>query len=215
MSELHNKEMRRQMTSGAWYEAADESLAQDRARAEVVLLRYNTEASLDSADRAALLRGLLGACGEDSSLARGVHVDYGFNVFIGKRCFFNCNSVFLDGASITFGNDVWVGPNCSFVAPLHPLVGCERALRIDEQGISHLWERNLPITVGNDVWIASNVTVNPGVTIGDGAVIGSGSVVTKDIPPHTIAFGNPCKPHREITEADSIADALEELGLSW
>ena len=58
--------------------------------------------------------------------------------------------------------------------------------------------------MGDDVWIASNATINPGVTIGDGAVIGSGSVVTKDIAPNTLAYGNPCRPIREITEADRV-----------
>ncbi len=135
------------------------------------------------------------------------------NIRVGKRCFFNYNCVFLDGAPITFGDDVWVGPNCSFVTPLHPLVGRERAMRIDGDGVSHLWERDLPITVGDDVWIASNVTVNPGVTIGEGAVIGSGSVVTKDVPSRTIAFGNPCRVARAITEDDSIEDALAAAGL--
>ena len=214
MNDQHNAEMRRQMASGAWYEAADLSLMADRQRAAATMMRYNTDASLDDEARATLLRGLFGAFGEESSLAVGAQVDNGFNIFVGKRCFFNYNCVFLDGAPIRFGDDVWVGPGCSFVTPLHPLVGRERAMWTDEHGVTHLRERNLPITVGNDVWIASGATVNPGVTIGDGAVIGSGSVVTKDVPARTIAFGNPCRAMREITEADSIADALAELGLA-
>ena len=44
--------------------------------------------------------------------------------------------------------------------------------------------------------------INPGVTIGDDVVIGSGSVVTKAIPSHTVAAGNPCKVIRQITEED-------------
>lgn len=49
------------------------------------------------------------------------------------------------------------------------------------------------LVIGNDVWIGANVVVLRGVTIGDGAIIGAGSVVTKDVPPYSIAVGNPAK----------------------
>lgn len=208
----HNDRMRERMASGAWFDAADSSLARDRAYALAIMRRYNTDPNLDDEARGAMLRGLFGSFGEGSSLMIGAQVDYGYNIHVGRRCFFNYNCVFLDGASIAFGDDVWVGPGCLFATPLHPLLGRERALRIDGDGVSHLHERNLPITVGSDVWIAGNVTVNPGVTIGEGAVIGSGSVVTKDVPPHTIAFGNPCRAVRAIVENDSVEGALAELG---
>lgn len=208
-----DERLRAQLASGAWTDAADASLMRDHERAMAVMRRYNADPDLDDAAREALLRELFGAFGERSSVTTGAQVDYGYNIRVGKRCFFNFNCVFLDGAPITFGDDVWVGPNCSFVTPLHPLVGRERAMRIDEDGTSHMWERNLPIAVGSDVWIASNVTVNPGVTIGEGSVIGSGSVVTKDVPPRTIAFGNPCRAVRAIAEGDSIEDALAAAGL--
>jgi carbonic anhydrase/acetyltransferase-like protein (isoleucine patch superfamily) len=53
------------------------------------------------------------------------------------------------------------------------------------------------ITVGDDVWIGSNVVVLDGVTIGDHCVVGAGSVVTKDIEPWTIAAGNPARALRD------------------
>lgn len=55
-----------------------------------------------------------------------------------------------------------------------------------------------PVTIGNDVWIATGVLVLPGVTIGDGSVIGAGSVVAKDIPPYSLAVGNPCRVIRRL-----------------
>ncbi|MDE6407021.1 MAG: hypothetical protein K2K48_06295 [Anaeroplasmataceae bacterium] len=55
-----------------------------------------------------------------------------------------------------------------------------------------------PVIIGDKTWLGANVTVLPGVTIGEGAVIGAGSVVTKDIPPYTVAVGNPCKVVKEI-----------------
>lgn len=205
---------REQMESGEWFDAADGGLERDRVHAREVMLRFNTDPALSPEERTELLRGLFGALGEGTEVSVGAQVDYGFGIFVGRNSFFNFNCTFLDGAPIVFGDDVWVGPGCTFATPLHPLVGRERAKRIDADGTPHLWERNLPITVGNDVWIGANVTVNPGVTIGDGAVVGSGSVVTRDVPPRTLAFGNPCRVFREITDADSIADALAEAGLA-
>jgi maltose O-acetyltransferase len=55
-----------------------------------------------------------------------------------------------------------------------------------------------PITIGNNVWITSNVTILAGVTIGDNTIIGAGSVVTKDIPSGVFAAGNPCKVVKQI-----------------
>lgn len=55
-----------------------------------------------------------------------------------------------------------------------------------------------PITIGNNVWITSNVTILPGVTIGNNTIIGVGSVVTKDIPSGVFAAGNPCKIIKKI-----------------
>ncbi len=209
-----DKDIREQMASGRWFDASDASLARDRAHAKRVMQRFNTDASLDDETRMDLLRGLFGQVGEGSLVSPGAQVDYGFNVFLGKGAFVNFNGTFLDGAPIVFGDRTMVGPGCTFATPLHPLVARERTVRSGADGAARMPERNLPIRVGNDVWLASNVTVNPGVTIGDGAVVGSGSVVTRDVPPRTIAFGNPCRVVREITDADSVADALAELGLA-
>ena len=61
-----------------------------------------------------------------------------------------------------------------------------------------------PIHIGNNVWLATGVTVCAGVTIGDNTVIGAGSVVTKDIPANVLACGVPCEVVREITENDRV-----------
>ena len=61
-------------------------------------------------------------------------------------------------------------------------------------------EWGLPITIGDDAWLATGVIVCPGVTIGPGCVIGAGSVVTRDMPERHLCFGNPCRPVRPIAE---------------
>ena len=64
--------------------------------------------------------------------------------------------------------------------------------------------RKKPITIKDNCWLASNVVVCGGVTIGEGCVIGAGSVVTRDIPPYSLAAGNPCRVIRKITEKDHM-----------
>ncbi len=133
------------------------------------------------------LSAMLGTAGQGIRIIQPFKCDYGFNVHVGMNFFANCNLVILDAARVTFGDNVFVGPNCGFYTAGHPLDVARR-----NQGL----ECARPITVGNDVWIGGNVTVLPGVTIGDGCVVGAGSVVTRDIPPHTVAVGNPCRPIR-------------------
>ncbi len=86
----------------------------------------------------------------------------------------------------------------------------------------HGWEKCTPsldelpfkgdTVVGNDVWIGQNVTVLPGVHIGDGAIIGANSVVASDIPPYTVAAGNPCRVVRNRFDRE-LTDYL--LTLRW
>ena len=96
-------------------------------------------------------------------------------------------------ARITIGDRVFFGPRVGLYTPYHPIDAAVRASGP---------EGARPITIGNDVWFGGSVVVCPGVTIGDDVVIGAGSVVTKDIPSHSVAVGNPCHVIRKITDAD-------------
>lgn len=65
-----------------------------------------------------------------------------------------------------------------------------------------------PVHIGSNVWLGEQVCVLPGVTIGDGAIIGASSVVTHDIPPHSIAAGNPA---RVLRVFDEVAQAWKRI----
>ena len=112
---------------------------------------------------------------------------------MGDKFYSNHNLTILDGAKVTFGDYVFIAPNCVISTAGHALDVGQR-----NKGL----EIALPITIGNNVWIGANVTILPGVTIGDDTVIGAGSMVNRDIPSGVIAVGNPCRAIRKITEAD-------------
>ena len=108
---------------------------------------------------------------------------------MGEQFYANHGCVILDCAPVVFGDHVFIAPNCGFYTAGHPL---------DAETRNTGLEYARPITVGSDVWIGGNVTVLPGVTIGSNVVIGAGSVVTRDIPDHVVAVGNPCRPVKEL-----------------
>jgi virginiamycin A acetyltransferase len=69
--------------------------------------------------------------------------------------------------------------------------------------------------IGNDVWLGYDALIMPGVQIGDGAVIAARSVVVKDIPPYTIAGGNPAQPIKQRFKDDEIAQLLQLKWWDW
>lgn len=156
-------------------------------------------------DRSALdeLRKCFGRAPEDMVLTPPVYFDHGDRVFFGKQFYANTGLTVLDENCVKFGDNVFLAPHVSIYTAGHPIDADVRRMGL---------EYAKPVTIGSDVWIGGNVIINPGVTIGDDVVIGSGSVVTKDIPSHVIAAGNPCRVIRNITEEDHInwKDQLNE-----
>lgn len=186
------------MLAGKIYDANyDQELVAARVDAKELCYDFNHARPSEEAKRQGIIRQLLGKTGNQFEITGPFYCDYGFNIEIGENFYANHNLVILDGGKVTFGDNVFVAPDCGFYTAVHPLDADRR-----NKGLEYA----KPITVGNNVWFGGGVKVMPGVTIGDGAVIGGGSVVTKDIPANMIAVGNPCKPIREITEADARCD---------
>ncbi|MBQ4568972.1 MAG: sugar O-acetyltransferase [Ruminococcus sp.] len=171
---------------------ADDEIRQKMMRARFLLQEYNSLAP-DNMDRKnEILRELLGKTGEKFYIEPPFRCDYGCNIELGENFYSNYNLTILDCNKVHIGDDVLFAPNVTITAAGHPIHPDSRKK----------YEYGIPVTVGNNVWIGANVVICPGVTIGDGSVIGAGSVVTKDIPANVVAFGNPCKVHRQITDAD-------------
>lgn len=177
------------MLSGLLYDSTVEELSNERLNAKKLCYEYNFLKPDEQDKKKEILNKLLGKTGDNFLIEPNFYCDYGYNIELGENFYSNHNLVILDCAKVTFGNNVFLGPNCGFYTAEHPIDPIER---------NKLLEYAKPIIVGDNVWIGGNVTVIAGVTIGDNVTIGAGSVVVKDIPSNSIAVGNPCKVIKKI-----------------
>ena len=184
---------REKALAGLEFIRGDKDLKRQRDRAELLCFEYNNTNPQNSEKREELLAQLIGAKGDGCYIKSPFICEYGSYITVGKNFFANYNCKLLDGGKITFGDNVLIGPDCTFVTAQHPANPQKRLAG---------WQQFRDITVGNNVWFGAGVTVCPGVTIGDGCVIGAGSVVVKDIPANTVAVGNPCKVIRKADEKE-------------
>ena len=171
----------------------DTALQEERKRAKDLCYEYNQLRPSDEEGQVALMKKILGKTKGAFCIIAPFLCDYGYNIELAENFFANHNLVILDGAKVKFGDNVFIAPDCGFHTAGHP-IDFERRNR----GLEYAYS----ITVGDNVWIGAGVQVLPGVNIGSDVVIGAGSVVTRDIPDHSVAYGNPCRVMRKITEAD-------------
>ena len=200
------------MLAGQIYDPSDEELLKLRQNAHILSKKYNDCFETD-AQRTDLLHELIPHMGENVYLQGPVQFDYGCFTEIGKNTYANFNFTCLDCAPVKIGNDVFIGPNVSLLTPVHPFRFQDRNMYRRADGVYADREYAKPITIGDNCWLAGNVTVCGGVTIGSGTVIGAGSVVTHDIPAGVLAAGVPGRVIREITEEDALSCHPELFGL--
>jgi maltose O-acetyltransferase len=177
------------MLRGEPYLANDPALLLERTRCRLACERFNATSFADTAARRAILDELLGELGEEAEVMAPFQCDYGNHITVGARTFVNYGVVVLDGAMVTIGQDVQIGPSVQLLTALHPLDPGER-----RRGL----ETAAPVTIGDGAWLATGVIVCPGVSVGTDTVVGAGSVVTKDLPAGHLCYGNPCRVIRAI-----------------
>ena len=197
---------REKMFAGKIYDPFCEGMPEERTRAHKLCRLYNKTDETHAKKREKILGKLLPNRGEGVYLQGPIYFDFGTNTTFGKGSYANFNLVVLDEGKVTIGDSVFIGPNVSFLTPIHPLRYEDRNAFFNEKtGCVTNLERAGAITIGDNCWIGGNVVFCGGVTVGAGCVIGAGSVVTRDIPPNCIAVGNPCRVLRELTDEDKLS----------
>lgn len=153
------------------------------------LKEFNDLMPDDTERQQQILRGLLGGCGERLTVNQPFRCDYGCNIFVGENFMANFNFTVLDEATVTIGNNAFIGPNVSIFTACHPLNAAERDRNVQ-------WAE--PVTIGHSVWIGGGAVILPGVTVGNNVVIGAGAVVTRPVPDNCVVAGNPARIIKQI-----------------
>ncbi|MEO9524952.1 MULTISPECIES: sugar O-acetyltransferase [Pseudomonadota] len=176
------------MLAGELYDPADSQLCRERDRCRDLCLLLNTTREDQKDERQRLLSELFGKQ-TDAWVQPPFFCDYGSNISLGTKVFFNFNCVVLDVAPVTIGSNTLFGPSVQIYTATHPINAAERRKWL---------ESAKPIMIGSDVWVGGGAIICPGVAIGDRSVIAAGSVVTRDVPPDTVVAGNPARVIRAL-----------------
>ncbi|WP_104027450.1 sugar O-acetyltransferase [Vibrio jasicida] len=175
------------------YFCNDEELASMQTECLDTLYDYNHTRPSESEKRGEILGRLLASVGENCYIEPPLRANWGCHTYLGDNVYANFNLTLVDDTYIYIGNSVMIGPNVTIATAGHPI---DPDLRRD------VAQFNMPVRIGDNVWIGANSVVLPGVTIGENSVIGAGSIVTKDIPANVVAVGNPCRVLREVGQHD-------------
>ncbi|CAM4174211.1 sugar O-acetyltransferase [Lederbergia lenta] len=188
------KEITERMNNQKLYYCNNESLMTEQMGYLEMLYDFNSTRPSQQAERNRMLKKMFAKIGENCYIEPPLHANWGGrNVHFGNDVYANFNLTLVDDCDIFVGDNVLFGPNVTVSAgthPVHPKLRSKQA------------QYNVPIHIGNNVWIGANSVILPGVHIGENTVIGAGSVVTKNIPANVVAVGSPCRVIREINDKD-------------
>lgn len=184
------KSERKKMVDGELYAPMDPELVIARRRARDLCQALNASSESESDHRRRILESLFASGGDSVWMQPPFFCDYGVNIELGERVFFNFNCVVLDVCPVRIGSYTLFGPAVQIYTAMHPFDAQRR--RQQEFGKA--------VEIGSDVWVGGGAIILPGVRIDSRAVIGAGSVVTRDVPEGMFAAGNPCRVIREISE---------------
>lgn len=182
------------MDMGKLYLPSDQDIMKEQEECMELLYDYNATRPREFEKRSALMKEMFAEVGKDCYIEPPLHANWGGrHTHLGNHVYANFNLTLVDDSDIFIGDNVMMGPNVTIATAGHPI-----EIELRRQAMQF----NMPIHIGNNVWMGAGVVIVPGVTIGDNSVIGAGSIVTKDIPSNVVAVGNPCRVLREINDHD-------------
>ena len=182
------------MRSGEIYDPSAADVQEEQTKCLEKQYDYNMTRPSEGEKRAAMLKEMFAEVGKGCYIEPPLHANWGGrHVHFGNNVYANFNLTLVDDTDIYVGDSCMFAPNVIIATAGHP---------INPELRRKVAQYNLPVHIGNNVWVGAGAIIMPGVTIGDNSVIGAGSVVTRDIPANVVAVGNPCRILRPIGERD-------------
>lgn len=186
--------MKERMFTGELYYPNEESIFDEQLKKLDLLYEFNSTRPTEQKKRQELMKEMFAEIGENCYLEPPFHANWGgAHMHLGDSVYANFNFTAVDDSHIYIGSYTMIGPNVTVATAGHPILPELR---------EKAYQFNMPVHIGRNCWIGAGAVIMPGVTIGDNSVIGAGSVVTKDIPANVVAYGNPRRVAREISEHD-------------
>ncbi len=177
---------------------ADDSTLSLALRAKRLIRLLNACDYDDAESRTLILRELFGSMGENVHVDIDFHCEYGRNIHLGDNVIINMNCTFVDNNRIDVGNCVLIASDVKIYTATHSTDPSVRNYSDNPNPAFWCNTYSKPVRIGDEVWIGGGAILLPGVTIGKGSVVGAGAVVTKDIPPYSVAVGNPARVLRTL-----------------
>lgn len=180
--------------TGEIYDCNDKDLMFYQEECKLLVDEYNKTLPGEFKKRSELLKKIFPDIGENCYIEPPLRSNFGGkHTHFGKNVYSNFNLTLVDDGDIYIGDYTMIAPNVTICTAAHPIYPLLR-----EKGLQY----NKEVKIGKCVWLGAGVIILPGVTIGDNSVIGAGSVVTRDIPANSVAYGNPARVRRRISERD-------------
>ena len=178
------------MVKGLIYDPGDREILEEQLTYQDGLWAFNQLRPGDIEKKQEYMRTVFAECGENSYIELPLRANWGgHHLHLGSGVYINANLTLVDDGHIYVADRVMFGPNVTITTANHPIDPELRA-----RGLQY--------------------NILPGVHIGKNTVIGAGSIVTRDIPDHVVAVGNPCRVMREVSERDRIYFNRNEI-IDW
>ncbi|MBE6125329.1 MAG: sugar O-acetyltransferase [Erysipelotrichaceae bacterium] len=184
------------MIKGLLYDPGDPEIMNEQVPFLKKLSEFNSLKPDQQEEKQQYMHEVFASCGDNCYIEIPLHANWGgHHLHLGNNVYMNFNTTLVDDGHIYIGDRVMFGPNVTITTASHP---------IDPELRSRNLQYNEDVWIDDNVWIGAGVIIMPGIHIGKNSVIGAGSIVTRDIPENVVAFGNPCRVRREISERDRI-----------